>query len=466
MTGTISTLGFFALILVIYYIIPQKFRWGLLLAASVVFYASADWKMLFLLGGSILISFLSGRKIQNAVTDQGKRNLLLSSILLLVLILAFFKYFDFFSGAFQRLFARMGLGSDSRFFSLIMPLGISYYTFKMISYLTDVYHDKIPAEDHFGYYALYISFFPQILCGPIERAEHFLPQLKNGCRYEEALASEGLQRIILGLFKKLVIADRLSVYVSTVFAAPLDYPGLASVMALFFYSIQIYCDFSGYSDMAIGMADLFGIRTKENFSYPYFSRSIKEFWNRWHISLSGWLRDYIYIPLGGNRKGVLRKHLNTMTVFLVSGLWHGNTLNFVFWGGLHGFWNMISTPKEKDAPFWKQVSQMLITFCGVTLTWLFFRARTLGDAFQMLVHSVTGFGISISQITASLLPFTGDNTCAAHFLLICLLILFLLIYEWRKSRGKKVSIGWMGVMLALTLLFGKFGSSSFLYGQF
>lgn len=466
MTGTISTLGFFALILVVYYIIPQKSRWGLLLAASVVFYASADWKMLFLLGGSIALSFVSGRKIQSAVTDREKKSWLIGSILLLVAILAFFKYFGFFSEAFHQLFAMAGLGSDSKVLQLVMPLGISYYTFKMISYLTDVYHQKIPAEDHLGYYALYISFFPQILCGPIERAEHFLPQLKNGCRYEETLASEGFHRIILGLFKKLVIADRLSVYVSAVFAAPLDYPGLASVMAVFFYSIQIYCDFSGYSDMAIGMANLFGLRTKENFSYPYFSRSIKEFWNRWHISLSGWLRDYIYIPLGGNRKGTLRKHFHTMIVFLVSGIWHGNTLNFVLWGGLHGFWNMISTPKKKEAPLWKQILQMLITFCGVTFTWLFFRARTLGDAFRMLIHSVTDFGISIPQITASLLPFTGDNTCAAHFLIICLLILFLLIFEWRKSHGKKVSIGWMGIMLALTLLFGKFGSSSFLYGQF
>lgn len=461
-----STLGFFALILAVYYVIPQKSRWGLLLAASVVFYASADWKMLFLLSGSIALSYASGKRIQNAAAGTEKKYWLIGSTLLLVLILAFFKYFGFFSEAFQTLSEKLGFGSSSKVFSLIMPLGISYYTFKMISYLADIYRGKIPAEEHFGYYALYISFFPQILCGPIERAEHFLPQLKNGCRYEEALASEGLNRIILGLFKKLVIADRLAVYVTAVFAAPLDYPGLASVMAVFFYSIQIYCDFSGYSDMAIGMAELLGIRTRENFSYPYFSRSIKEFWSRWHISLSGWLRDYIYIPLGGNRKGRFRKHLNTMIVFLVSGIWHGNTFNFLFWGMLHGCWNVISTPKQKDAPLWKQCIQMLITFCGVTFTWLFFRAETFAGALKMLVHGVTDFGLSISQITASLLPFTGDNTCAAYFLFVCLMILFLMIFEWRRSRGKNTSLYWLGIMLVLTLLFGKFGSSSFLYGQF
>lgn len=461
MTVTMSTLGFFAIILVIYYVLPLRFRWGVLLAASMIFYASADWKMLFLLGGSIAVSYYAGLKIQQSEEAVQKRRWMTGCILLLVMILMIFKYFNFFAEAMSRM-----LGSSSGVFNLVMPLGISYYTFKIISYLVDIYKEKIDAEKHFGYYALYVSFFPQILCGPIERADHFIPQLKYGCKYEEKLAVEGLERIIIGLFKKLVIADRLALYVGTVFDAPTAYPGLASIMAVGFYSIQIYCDFSGYSDLAIGMAQMLGIRARENFRYPYFSRSIKEFWTRWHISLSSWLRDYIYIPLGGNRKGKLRKQLNTLAVFLVSGIWHGSSMSFVFWGALHGFWNMISTPKKEDAPVWRQILEVLVTFLGVTFTWIFFRAKDLATAVTMLKQMIFGFGLSIDQITASLLPFTGDNTCAAHFLIICLLILFQAVFEWRRTRGKGTAYGWLAAMLAITLLLGKFGSSSFLYGQF
>ena len=461
MTGTMSTLGFFAIILIIYYILPLKFRWGLLLVASIVFYASADWKMLALIGGSIVVSYYAGLKIEQAEDEKQKRGWMAGCIILLVLILMLFKYWGFFAEAMGNL-----LGSSSGMFQLVMPLGISYYTFKIISYLADIYKEKIDAEKHFGYYALYVCFFPQILCGPIERADYFIPQLKYGCKFEDKLAAEGLERIIIGLFKKLVIADRLSLYVGTIFDAPMSYPGLASIMAVFFYSIQIYCDFSGYSDMAIGMAQMLGIRTRENFRYPYFSRSIKEFWTRWHISLSSWLKDYIYIPLGGNRKGKLRKNLNTMAVFLVSGIWHGSSLGFVFWGALHGLWNMISTPKKEDTPVWSQILQVLITFLGVTFTWIFFRAKDLPTAFTMIRHMIFGFALSVDQITASLLPFTGDNTCAAYFLIICLLILFQAMFEWRRTRGKGTSYGWLAAMLAIILLLGKFGSSSFLYGQF
>ena len=461
MTGTMSTLGFFAIILAVYYILPHKFRWGLLLLASVVFYASADWKMLALIGGSILVSYIAGLKIEQAENEKQKKVWMAGCIILLVAILMLFKYFGFFADVIGNM-----LGATSFVFNLVMPLGISYYTFKIISYLVDIYKGKIDAEKHLGYYALYVSFFPQILCGPIERADHFIPQLKYGCKFEDKLAAEGLERIIIGLFKKLVIADRLALYVGTVFDAPTAYPGLASIMAVAFYTIQIYCDFSGYSDMAIGMAQMLGIRTRENFNYPYFSRSIKEFWHRWHISLSSWLRDYIYIPLGGNRKGKMHKHLNTLAVFLVSGIWHGSSLSFVFWGALHGLWNMISTPKKDDDPLWKQILQVLVTILGVAFTWIFFRAKDLATAFTMIKHMILGFGLSIDQITASLLPFTGDNTCAAYFLIICLLILFQAVFEWRRTRGKGTSYGWIAAMLAMTLLLGQFGSSSFLYGQF
>lgn len=466
MTGTIVTLCFFFIILMIYYILPKKFRWKLLLAGSILFYACADPKMLSLITVSILLSYYTGLKIEQTENDRQRRGLLGICIAFLVAVLMLFKYFDFFIHSINALLKTFGLGSSGKVFHLVMPLGISYYTFKIISYLADIYKKKIHAEKHLGFYALYVSFFPQILCGPIERAELFVPQLKSGCRYDDELAAGGLERIIIGLFKKLVIADRLSLYINTIFDAPTAYPAAASVMAAFFYSIQIYCDFSGYSDLSIGMARMLGIRTGENFSYPYFSRNIKEFWSRWHMSLSGWLRDYIYIPLGGNRKGKLRKNLNTMAVFLISGIWHGNSLSFIFWGGLHGLWNVISTPKKEETPFFPKLLQMLITFCGVTFTWIFFRAKNLTAAFEMIRHVILDFGISVDQITAALLPFTGDNTCAAYFLTICLLILFLTIFEWRRFHKKDTSCGWIAAMLTMTLLLGQFGSSSFLYGQF
>lgn len=465
MTGTISTLAFFAIILAVYYFLPFRCRWMLLLAGSMVFYAASDWKMLFLIAASIGLSYAAGRKLEH--TEGREKKLWLTvTIGSLLAVLFLFKYFNFFLQSVNALLDLAGLGSVSLVLNLTVPLGLSYYTFKLLSYVIDVSKGKLPAERHFGYFALYVSFFPQILCGPIQRAESFLLQLKEGCRYDEKLMAEGLERIVIGMFKKLVIADRLAVYVNTVFDAPLSYPGLAAFMAAFFYSVQIYCDFSGYSDLAIGMAQMFGIHTEENFRYPYFSRGIKEFWNRWHISLSSWLRDYIYIPLGGNRKGKIRKHVNTLITFLVSGLWHGSSWNFVFWGLLHGIWNIFSVKKEKEASLFRQLWQILVTFCGVTVTWIFFRAKDLGTAVAMLKHSVTGFGISIDQITASLLPFTGDNTCAAYFLIACLLILFQFVFECRRVQGKGRSYGWIAAMFLLTLLLGQFGSSSFLYGQF
>lgn len=466
MTGTINTIAFFVGILAVYYIVPVKLRWLLLLGGSAVFYASAGLKMSVLMAGSIVISYYTALKIDKAESEKIKKKWMTACIVFLVMILFVFKYFNFFIESINRLFALFGMGSTSFAFQLMIPLGISYYTFKMISYLVDVYEGKIEAEKHLGYYGLYVSFFPQILCGPIERAENFLPQIKKGCKFAEPLFTEGMERVVIGMFKKLVIADQLGTYVEKIFAAPMEYPGLASILAVAFYSIQIYCDFSGYSDMAIGMAKMLGIQTKENFWYPYFTKNIKEFWKCWHISLSSWLRDYVYIPLGGNRKGKLRAKVNLMITFLVSGLWHGSSWSFVFWGGLHGIWNILSNPSKEKQPGWKKVLQMIATFCGITFTWIFFRAASLSDAWTMIKHSIVDFSISKTTIYATILPVTGNNTCVSQFLMICILVLFLTIFEWRRSKGKGTAIGWFVVMFSAVLLLGQFGSSSFLYGQF
>ena len=324
-----------------------------------------------------------------------------------------------------------------------------------------------------GAYLAYVLFFPQIVSGPIQRSEEFLSQLHAGPGYDSGLFAEGMQRIVLGLFKKMVIANRLSGYVDAVFGAPESYPGLACVLAAFFYSFQLYCDFSGYSDIAVGMGNLLGIRCGRNFDCPYFSRGIKEFWSRWHISLSSWLRDYIYIPLGGNRVSAVRRGVNVLAVFLASGLWHGAGWTFIIWGGIHGVWNLFARKKDPGCGPVRKIWQTLVTFLGVTLGWVFFRAESFGTALTFLKRAVTGFSLSYLDIQNSILPFTGDNTCAAYFLTACGFLFLLFLYERGRVYGKTrdrgetyLSVFWLAVMTVSTVLFGVFGVSGFLYANF
>ena len=468
------TLAFLVGVAAVYYLVPRRFRQWLLLLASMLFYMSAGPWMLVLSGGSALWSFYAGAKIEQAETKEKKKVWLWAGILPILGVLFVYKYFNFFVGSVAALLTIAGLGGSAPVLQLAVPMGISYYTFKMISFLADIYLGKREAEhgvDGCGAYLTYILFFPQILSGPIERSEHFLMQLHAGPVYRPELFSMGLQRIVLGLFKKIVIANRLAGYVDAVYGAPESYPGLACVMAAFFYSFQLYCDFSGYSDIAIGMANVLGIDSRENFDCPYFSRGIKEFWSRWHISLSSWLRDYIYIPLGGNRVSKARHKLNVLATFLVSGLWHGANWSFVIWGGIHGLWNMISTKKAENVSLARRVPETLVTFCGVTLAWVFFRAESFGKALKFLRHAVTGFSLSYVDIQNSILPFTGDNTCAAYFLTACGFLLLLFLYERGQVYGKKresavLSSGWLALMLVSVVLFGVFGASGFLYANF
>jgi len=469
------TLVFLAGVAAVYYLVPRRFRQWLLLLASILFYVSAGPWMLVLSGGSALWSFYTGVKIEQAETKEKKKVWLRAGILPVLGVLFVYKYFNFFLESIGSLLALAGLKGSTPVLVLAVPLGISYYTFKMISYLADIYQGKRKTErglEGCGAYLTYILFFPQILSGPIERSEHFLEQLHEGPVYRPELFSVGLQRIVLGLFKKIVIANRLAGYVDAVFGAPESYPGLACVMAAFFYSFQLYCDFSGYSDIAIGMANVLGIDSRKNFDCPYFSRGIKEFWGRWHISLSGWLRDYIYIPLGGSRVSPLRHRFNVLATFLVSGLWHGASWSFILWGGIHGLWNIVSTKKEEQVNLARRVSETLVTFCGVTFAWVFFRAESLGRTLEFLKHAVTGFSLSYGEIQNSILPFTGDNTCAAYFLTACGFLFLLFLYERGQVYGKEkseevvLSSPWLAVMTVSVVLFGVFGASGFLYANF
>ena len=475
-SNVMLTLAFLAGVLAVYYLFPKKSRMWILLAASLIFYMSADIRMLLLAVLSGLWSFAAGVQTEKADTKQKKRAWLLVAVIPELGVLFVFKYFNFFMESVSALLAPTGLQADSLVLRLALPLGISYYTFKMISYNADIYTGKRKAERGIrgvGAYLTYVLFFPQILSGPIERSEGFLETLHRGPSYEGALFSEGLQKIILGLFKKMVIANRLSGYVDTIFSAPESYPALACVMAAFFYSFQIYCDFSGYSDIAVGMGNLLGIESRKNFDCPYFSRSLKEFWGRWHISLSSWLRDYIYIPLGGSRVTSLRKGVNVMTTFLVSGLWHGASWNFVVWGGIHGIWNLFSSKKDEHAGTLRKTGQTILTFSGVTLAWVFFRAESCRAALAFLRRAVTGFSLSYVEIQNSILPFTGDNTCAAYFLTVLGFLFLLFCYERSRVYGKTKERGatylsafWIVVMTASIALFGVFGVSGFLYANF
>lgn len=472
-SNVMLTLCFLGAVLVIYYALPKAYRWICLLAASCVFYASVDPWMLLLIGGSTLWAWFAGLQIEggkeeNTISKKA-RGWLLGGSLPLIGVLFVFKYLNFFIESAMALFGFLGFSGEPLTLKLVMPLGISYYTFKLLSYLFDVYRGKMQTEKHFGFFALYVSFFPQILSGPIERAEVLLPQFREPA-FDKQLFARGIQRIVLGLFKKMVIANRLSNYVNLIFADPADYPTLAAWMAAFFYAIQLYCDFSGYSDLALGMSDCMGIRCRENFRMPYFSTSIKEFWSRWHISLSSWLRDYVYIPLGGNRVSKARKNLNLLLTFLVSGLWHGDSWTFVVWGAMHGVWNMFSKkaePKNLLHRIWKT----LVTFAGMTFTLIFFRADTLATGVGFLKRMVTGFSLSYTEIVAAVLPFSGDNTCAALLLTVCLCIFLLFLYELQAVRKDLaepaiLSAPWLAVFLVLTLLLGVFGNSSFLYANF
>ena len=474
----ILTLLFLAGVLAVYYLVPRGRRVWVLLAASVIFYVSAGFWMLKWIVGSGLWTFYAGVKMEQAETKEKKKVWLRAGILAVLGFLFAEKYLGFLWKNLLLLSSvlRFPLAADFPFsMKALAPLGISYYSFKMISYLADIYQEKRHAErgvEGCGIYLAYVLFFPQILCGPIERSEHFTGQLHEGPVYRSELFSLGLQWIVLGLFKKMVIANRLAGYVDAVFGAPESYPGLACVMAAFFYSFQLYCDFSGYSDIAVGMANVLGLDSRKNFDCPYFSRGIKEFWARWHISLSGWLRDYIYIPLGGNRVSKTRHRLNVLATFLISGLWHGADWSFVLWGGIHGVWNLVSTKKEEAVSLGRRIWQTLITFCGVTLAWVFFRADSLGQAVSFLRHAITGFSLSYAEIQNSILPFTGDNTCAAYFLTACGFLFLLFLYEREQVYGKKrdrdviLGSGWLAVMTVSVVLFGVFGASGFLYANF
>lgn len=466
---------FLPVIFILYWICPAKYRYLFLLAASFYFYMQMDRRYILLLLSTAALSFFLALALQSADSlpesgKRAKRNIrilkkiyLLAGILLLVGCLAVFKYLDFF-------FEAAGLTSPA--IQLMLPVGISFYTFQTLGYLIDVYRGKYPAERHFGYYCLFVSFFPQLLSGPIGRGDILLPQLKKIRDFDPAQASYGLKLMAVGYFKKLVIAELLAPSINSIYDNPADYAGLVFPIATIMFAIQIYCDFSGYTDIAIGCAKLFGIELQENFKSPYFSRSIREFWSRWHISLSAWFRDYVYIPLGGSRKGTFRHCLNLALTFLVSGLWHGAGFHYIVWGAVHGIYQILEIwikPKRRHG-----FSSLLLTFAGVCFAWVFFRADTLQDAWIILSRSLYGIGDFSSYLKNAVISL---DMSYSYMIYLCIPILLLAVYDYVSLKTDVIARisscrPWIRypvyiLFLLIILLFSEKGvSTEFYYFQF
>jgi len=447
----------------------------LLLAASYFFYSCWDYRFLFLLIFSTLLDFYSAIKINNSTSKTSKKFWLVLSICINLGFLGVFKYYNFFISSLVDGVSHFGFKPNIWTLKVILPIGISFYTFHGLSYIIDNYKGKIKAERNFIDYAVFVSFFPLLVAGPIERATHLLPQIKKKRQFSYSQAIDGLSQILWGLFKKIVIADNCAEYVNIVFANSSTYSGSTHVIGAVFFAFQIYCDFSGYSDIAIGSAKLFGIDLLKNFAFPYFSRSIAEFWRRWHISLSSWFKDYVYIPLGGSRVGMWVKIRNTFIIFLISGFWHGANWTFILWGLLHAIYIMPSilfetnrtnldiVAKGKLLPTLKELLTITLTFCLTTFAWIFFRSDNVSFAFKYIskIYSPTLFSIP------QLFPVT-----------LIILIVVCMCVEWfgreqeyglqiaNKVNSKFLRIAGYYTIVLLILIFGNFSSNQFIYFQF
>lgn len=381
---------FLPAVFTLYWALPHKPRWILILLASYYFYMSWNVKYVFLILFTTVISYGAARLLENEESKQKKKWILAGAAILCLGVLFFFKYFNFVSTSIADFLSLFAIRMNPITLNVLLPVGISFYTFQTLSYIIDVYRGDVPAERHFGYYAAFVSFFPQLVAGPIERTRNLLPQLKAERKFDYDQATYGLKLMAWGYFKKIVIADTLSQYVSTVYDTPQNFQGFALVLATVFFTIQIYCDFSGYSDIAIGTAKLLGVNLMANFKSPYFSGSVKGFWSRWHVSLSTWFRDYVYIPLGGNRVGKIRHSFNLMITFLVSGLWHGANWTFVIWGGIHGAAQVVEAAimpkKEKMSTGITRWIKICFVFAFVAFAWIFFVSDSIGDATYVIGH--------------------------------------------------------------------------------
>jgi D-alanyl-lipoteichoic acid acyltransferase DltB (MBOAT superfamily) len=452
----------------------------LLLFSSYFFYGWWDWRFLILIVFSSSIDYMVGLKLQTSEKESTRKQLLFLSLFINLGFLGFFKYFNFFSESFVQAFTLLGQPFEASRLNIILPVGISFYTFQTLSYSIDVYKRKItPTKDVIAFFS-FVSFFPQLVAGPIERASNLLPQFYKKRKFDYLNAVDGLKQILWGLFKKVVIADNCAIIVNDIFVNYASYSGSTLILGAIFFAFQIYGDFSGYSDIAIGTARLFGFNLMQNFAFPYFSRDIAEFWRRWHISLSTWFRDYLYIPLGGSRGSTNKKIRNIFIIFIVSGFWHGANWTFIIWGALNALYfipllllnrnrnNLNVAAEGKFLPTIKETINILLTFGLTVLAWIFFRAESVTHALSFIKHLFTNLYIEIPNIS-------GIGT--REILMICILIIILITIEWMGREGQyaieKYSSKWnRGVrwvfyyFILLTILIYSTNQQEFIYFQF
>lgn len=421
---------FLVVVTVAFFAMPMRWRVPFLLVASYYFYMQWDWKFAFLIGSVTWANWEAGRRIADTDSPRARKAWLWMALVVSLGVLFFFKYFNFFNESFRAAFEAGGMTYMVPYLPIILPVGVSFFTFQALSYPIDVYRGDHGPERSLTRFATYVVFFPQLIAGPIERASTLLDQFKEKHRFDIDRFGSGIQLIIWGLFKKVVIADRLGVYVDEIYAAPELYDGSTLLLATYFFAIQIYCDFSAYSDIAIGSARLLGFNLSKNFALPYLATSIADFWRRWHISLTSWFRSYVYYPLGGNRVSTLAWMRNIWIVFVVSGVWHGAAWTFVVWGALHAayyvvqwLWNKL-VPTPANPRWWAVLAGMFVTFHAVVLAWVFFRAESIGDAWLVVTTILTDTGA---------MPDLGPSRFTAAINIA--LIVFLMAIQVLQSRG-------------------------------
>ena len=467
---------FLPIVFVLYWFVlknKKKQQNFLLLGASFYFYACWDWRFLFLLVFSIVLDYFSALQIEKSNNKKTAKFWLVLSIAINLGFLGFFKYYNFFADSFAELLGGFGLNVHPWTLQIILPVGISFYTFHGLSYIIDVYKKKITAESNFTEYALFVSYFPLLVAGPIERATHLLPQVKKIRIFNYDQAANGVRQILWGLFKKMVIADNCAPIVNEIFANYQTESASNLVFGAVLFAFQIYGDFSGYSDIALGVSRLFGIELLKNFNYPYFSRDIAEFWRRWHISLSSWFRDYLYIPLGGSKGGIWMKIRNTFIIFLVSGFWHGANWTFIFWGGLNALFflplllaktnrsNLEDVALGKLLPSVRDTFNIILTFSLTCFAWIFFRSENITEAFHYIerIFSLSLFTIP-GNFTFKLMGLVG----------------FMFMVEWinrSEHHGLQIErfhpiirrVTYL-VVAFIILRYASFGNNEFIYFQF
>ncbi len=476
---------FYPIVLLLYFILPKKLKWPMLLVASYYFYMCYQAELVFLIFGTTLISWVASNIIERS-TRSGVRKFWLTITLIVCLgVLFFYKYFNFLAGSVVGLISYFGGTPSPIALNLMLPVGVSFYTFQTLSYVIDVYRGDVKTEKNFFFYALFVSFFPQLVAGPIERPGNLIPQLKAPKKWNRADALKGSKHMIVGFFKKVVVADLLSLYVNEIYNDVSSATAYGVIIATALFAVQIYCDFSGYTDIAIGCARIMGIRLMKNFDHPYTATTIKEFWGRWHISLSTWFKDYLYFPLGGSRCKKSRHLFNLFVVFLVSGLWHGAAWTYVIWGAIHGVYQIIgnltiktrnralSLVKLSDKSLPVVIFRRLAVFVLVCFAWLFFRANSMADAISLLrTLFVTGWGVSLSDALSSMnLDLTAILMCALSILTLIMIDRILKYEDEEGGSGLLVKNGsfiyfiWI-IMFAWAILLSQDIASTFIYFQF